>query len=297
MINSQDLLKSGYTKFSAPAKLNLFLKIINKRKNGYHNLQSIFQLIDLKDDIYIKIRYKDKKINIKNSSQLIDPKNDLALKAAKLMLSGHKIGADIFINKRIPIGAGLGGGSSDAATIMMGINKMSGFNLSKEDLIKFGLKLGADIPFFINGANAWVEGIGECLYDIKIPDSIYVVIVPNLNIYTKTIFNCFKLTNSSIPLKIPSSYSAVEHDLIKNDLEETVIKKYAKMAAISKWLSSFGNAKMSGTGSSIFIRAKNLNMAKSIKESKPKNTNCFIVKGLSVHPFYLTDQLGSRQAG
>ncbi len=297
MINSQDLLKSGYTKFSAPAKLNLFLKIINKRKDGYHNLQSIFQLIDLKDDIYIKIRYKDKKINIKNSSQLIDPKNDLALKAAKLMLSGHKIGADIFINKRIPIGAGLGGGSSDAATIIMGINKLSGFNLNKEDLIKFGLKLGADIPFFINGANAWVEGIGECLYDIKIPDSIYVVIVPDLNIHTKTIFKCFKLTNSSIPLKISSSYSAVEHDLIKNDLEETVIKKYTKMAAISKWISSFGNAKMSGTGSSIFIRAKNLNMAKSIKESKPKNTNCFIVKGLSVHPFYLTDQLGSRQAG
>ena len=297
MINSQDLLKSGYTKFSAPAKLNLFLKIINKRKDGYHNLQSIFQLIDLKDDIYIKIRYKDKKINIENSSQLIEPKNDLALKAAKLMLSGHKIGADIFINKRIPIGAGLGGGSSDAATIIMGINKLSGFNLNKEDLIKFGLKLGADIPFFINGANAWVEGIGECLYDIKIPDSIYVVIVPDLNIHTKTIFKCFKLTNSSIPLKISSSYSTVEHDLIKNDLEETVIKKYTKMAAISKWISSFGNAKMSGTGSSIFIRAKNLNMAKSIKESKPKNTNCFIVKGLSVHPFYLTDQLGSRQAG
>ena len=297
MINSQDLLKSGYAKFSAPAKLNLFLKIINKRKDGYHNLQSIFQLIDLKDDIYIKIRYKDKKINIENSSQLIEPKNDLALKAAKLILSRHKIGADIFINKRIPIGAGLGGGSSDAATIMMGINKLSKFNLSKEDLIKSGLNLGADIPFFINGTNAWVEGIGEYLYDIKIPNSIYVVIVPNLNIHTKTIFNCFKLTNSPIPLKISSSYRAVEHDLIKNDLEETVIKKYAEMAKISKWISSFGNAKMSGTGSSIFIRAKNLNMAKSIKKSKPKNTNCFIVKGLSVHPFYLTDQLGSRQAG
>ncbi len=296
MISSKTLLNSGYFKFFAPAKLNLFLKILSKRKDGYHNLQSVFQLIDLQDDIYIKIRYKDNKVNIKNSCEQINQKNDLAFKAAKLMLSNHQIGADIYIKKRIPIGAGLGGGSSNAATVMMGINKIAKFNLSKKYLLASGLTLGADVPFFVNGTNAWIEGIGEYLYNIRIPDSTYVIIVPNLNIKTKTIFNCFKLTNSSIPLKIATSYTA-EHDLIKNDLEETVFKKYSKMSELSKWISSFGNAKMSGTGSSIFIRAKNLKMAKSIKENKPKNTNCFIVKGLSVHPFYLTDQLGSRQAG
>ena len=297
MISGKTLLNSGYIKFFAPAKLNLFLKILNKRKDGYHNLQSVFQLIDLKDDIFIKIRYKNKKVNIINSSNQIDPSNDLALKAAKLMLNSHKIGADIYIKKRIPLGAGLGGGSSNAATVMMAINKLAEFNLSKKKLIESSIALGADVPFFINGTNAWIEGIGECLYDIKIPDSTYVIAVPNLSINTKTIFNCFKLTNPSIPLKIATSYNAVEHDPIKNDLEETVIKKYEKMAALSKWISGFGNAKMSGTGSSIFIRAKNLNMAKSIKKNKPRNTDCFIVKGLSVHPFYLTDQLGSRQAG
>jgi 4-diphosphocytidyl-2-C-methyl-D-erythritol kinase len=297
MKSTHELLKAGYTKFLAPAKLNLFLKVLNKRENGYHSLQSIFQLIDLQDEIFIKIRYEDTQINIKNSSLLIKPENDLAFKAAQSILIGCQFGVDIFIDKKIPIGAGLGGGSSDAATVIMAINKLGKFNFSKTDLIKSNLKLGADIPFFINGENAWVEGVGELLYDIKVPNSTYVVMVPNLSINTKTIFNCFKLTNSSIPLKIASSYNAVKHDFIKNDLEETVIKKYTKMNKLLKWMSCFGNAKMSGTGSSIFIRAKNLNMAKSIKENKPRNTDCFIVKGLSAHPFYSTDQLGSRQAG
>ena len=297
MKNNQALLEAGYSKFSAPAKLNLFLKIINKRKDGYHNLQSIFQLIDLQDNIFIKIRHEDTQININNSSLLIKPENDLAFKAAQSILSNRQLGADIFINKKIPLGAGLGGGSSNAATVIMAINKLAKFNLSKTDLIKSSLKLGADIPFFINGVNAWVEGIGELLYDIKIPNSTYVVMVPNLSINTKTIFSGFKLTNSPIPLKIASSFNAVKHDFVKNDLEETVIKKYKKMTELLRWMSCFGNAKMSGTGSSIFIRTKNLNMAKSIKENKPRNTDCFIVKGLSVHPFYSTDQLGSRQAG
>ncbi len=297
MKNNQALLEAGYSKFSAPAKLNLFLKIINKRKDGYHNLQSIFQLIDLQDNIFIKIRHEDTQININNSSLLIKPENDLAFKAAQSILSNRQLGADIFINKKIPLGAGLGGGSSNAATVIMAINKLAKFNLSKTDLIKSSLKLGADIPFFINGVNAWVEGIGELLYDIKIPNSTYVVMVPNLSINTKTIFSGFKLTNSTIPLKIASSFNAVKHDFVKNDLEETVIKKYEKMTELLRWMSCFGNAKMSGTGSSIFIRTKNLNMAKSIKENKPRNTDCFIVKGLSIHPFYSTDQLGSRQAG
>ena len=297
MKNSKELIDAGYEKFLAPAKLNLFLKVINKQKDGYHNIQSIFQLIDLQDDIFIKIRYEDTQINIKNSSLLIKPENDLAFKAAQLILLDRQLGADIFINKKIPIGAGLGGGSSDAATVIMAINKLGKFNLSKIERTKLSLGLGADIPFFVNGENAWVEGIGELLYGIKIPNFTFIVMVPNLSINTKTIFSVFELTNSSIPLKIASSYNAVEHDFVKNDLEETVIKKYSKMAELLRWMSCFGNAKMSGTGSSIFIRAKNLNMAKSIKENKPRNTDCFIVKGLSVHPFYSTDQLGSRQAG
>ena len=297
MTSNQELLEAGYSRFSAPAKLNLFLKIINKRKNGYHNLQSIFQLIDLQDEIFIKIRYEDTQINIDNSSLLIKPENDIAFKAAQLMLLDRQLGADIIINKRIPIGAGLGGGSSNAATVIMAINKLAKFNFSNTELIKSSLRLGADIPFFIHGKNAWVEGVGELLYDIKISNYIYIVVVPNLSINTKTIFSGFKLTNTSIPLKIASSYNAVDHDFIENDLEETVVKKYVKMAKLLKWLSSFGNAKMSGTGSSIFIRAKNLKMAESIKKNKPRNANCFIVKGLSVHPFYSTDQLGSRQAG
>ena len=297
MRTNQELLEAGYSKFLAPAKLNLFLKIINKRKDGYHNLQSVFQLINLNDEIFIKIRYEDTQINIENSSLLIKPENDLTFKASNMMLLDRQLGVDIIINKKIPIGAGLGGGSSNAATVIMAINKLCKFNLNNKELIKSGLQLGADIPFFINGSNAWVEGIGDLLYNIKISNYTYLIMVPNLSINTKTIFSGFKLTNSSIPLKMASSYNAVEHDFVKNDLEETVIKKYAKMAELLKWMSCFGNAKMSGTGSSIFIKTKNLKMAESIKKNKPRNTNCFIVKGLSVHPFYSADQLGSRQAG
>ena len=171
MNSNKELLDSGYTRFSAPAKLNLFLKVINKRKDGYHNIQSVFQLIDLQDDIFIKLRNKDNQITIKNSSLLIKPEHDLAFKAAELMLIDRQLGADIIINKEIPIGAGLGGGSSNAATVIMAINKLGKFNLSKINLMKYGLKLGADIPFFINGVNAWVEGVGELLYDIKITNS------------------------------------------------------------------------------------------------------------------------------
>ena len=159
MTSNQELIEAGYSKFSAPAKLNLFLKIINKRQDGYHSLQSVFQLIDLRDDVFIKIRYEDTQINIKNSSLLIKPENDLAFKAAHLMLLGRQLGADIFINKKIPIGAGLGGGSSNAATVIMAINKLGQFNFSNTELIKSSLQLGADIPFFIICTNAWVEGV------------------------------------------------------------------------------------------------------------------------------------------
>ena len=239
MNSNKELLDSGYTRFSAPAKLNLFLKVINKRKDGYHNIQSVFQLIDLQDDIFIKLRNKDNQITIKNSSLLIKPEHDLAFKAAELMLIDRQLGADIIINKEIPAEILYEDDMAITFFVLDTIGDIGKFNLSKINLMKNGLKLGADIPFFINGVNAWVEGVGELLYDIKITNSTYVVMVPNLSINTKTIFEGFKLTNSLIPLKIASSYNAVKHDFVRNDLEETVIKKYVKMAELLKWMRSY----------------------------------------------------------
>ena len=278
----------SFSKFLAPAKLNLFLKIRNRRPDGYHNLQSIFQLINLYNEIFIKVR-SDSQINVKNNAPLISKKNDIAYKACRLILGNTSIGVDIEIKKNIPIGAGLGGGSSDAATVLMAINKICKLGYSKEQLMQLALKLGADVPFFIFGGNAWVEGVGEEIYPFSIPEYDYVVAIPNISISTSLIFGCFKLTNNTNPLKIATSFDLIQHEFIENDLESLVIEKFPEMKKLMGWMKTFGYAKMSGTGSSVFLKPKNENQFQDMKRLKPKNTNIYALKGLSVHPFYLTD--------
>lgn len=277
-----------FTKFLAPAKLNLFLKIINKRADGYHNLQSVFQFISLYDEIHIRIR-DDNKINVKNSNPLISEENDIVFKACNLLLDQSTIGVDVKIKKNIPVGAGLGGGSSDAATALMAINKICRLGLSKKKLMRLGAELGADVPFFIFGENAWAEGIGDELHSISIPESDYLVAVPDIVISTSAIFTSFKLTKNVNPLKIATSFDSKKHESIENDLEKLVIKKFLGMSSLMDWMKSFGYAKMTGTGSSIFLRPKNNNQFHKIKQLKPDNIEIYAVKGLSVHPFYLTD--------
>jgi len=286
MKNQTMLEKNGYIKYLAPAKLNLFLKIINKRSDGYHNLQSIFQNINLYDEIYIKLR-NDGKINLHNTAVQIPKELDLGYKAAKILLTGTEIGADIVIDKNIPVGSGLGGGSSDAATILMALNSLGSINFKKNKLMKLGLNLGADVPFFIFGKNAWVEGVGEKLSLVEAPESTFFICVPDLSISTQSIFNSFELTKPSIPLKIASYFDGEIYDSAKNDLEGTVIKKHKEIADLLSWLKNFGFARMSGSGSSVFIKVKDENEARLVDndKGKPKNIKSFIVKGLSTHPF------------
>jgi len=280
------LEKNGYIKFLAPAKLNLFLKIINKRSDGYHNLQSIFQNINLYDEIYIKLR-DDGKINFKNTLVQIPKELDLGFKAAKILLADTGIGADIVINKNIPVGSGLGGGSSNAATILMALNSLGSINCKKNKLMRLGLKLGADVPFFIFGKNAWVEGVGEKLSYVDVPESTFFVCIPDLSISTQSIFNSFELTKPSIPLKIATYFDTESYNSAENDLEGTVIKKHKEIAGLLSWLKNFGIARMSGSGSSVFIKVKDEDEARLVDndKSKPKNIKSFIVKGLSTHPF------------
>ena len=155
--------------------------------------------------------------------------------------------------------------------------------------MQLGLKWGADVPFFIFGENAWAEGIGDQLYPISIPDFDYVVAVPNISIPTISIFASFKLTNNANPLKIASSFDSKKHEFIDNDLESLVINKFLIMSELMDWMKNFGYAKMSGTGSSIFLRPKSKIQSQEIERLKPQNTEIYSVKGLSVHPFYLTD--------
>lgn len=283
-MKQDDLTKQGYTKFKAPAKINLFLRVTGVRYDGFHELQSVFQLIDLYDDIYIKIR-SDTQINFINESNKIIQQDDIGLKAAKLILKDKKLGVDIYLKKNIPIGAGLGGGSSDAATILMAINALAHLNYTKIELMEIGLRLGADVPFFIFGENAWVEGIGESLSKIDIPESVYYLCYPSFPISTESIFKSFKLTKVPITLKI-TTYFSDKLELQTNDLEYIITKKYIKMKELLNWMNNFGFAKISGTGSSVFMKINDANQIKFLDEKKPIDIKSFIVKGLSTHPFY-----------
>lgn len=283
-MKQEDLTKQGYTKFKAPAKINLFLRVTGVRDDGFHELQSVFQLIDLYDDIYIKIR-SDTQINFINESNKIIQQDDIGLKAAKLILKDKKLGVDIYLKKNIPIGAGLGGGSSDAATILMAINALAHLNYTKIELMEIGLRLGADVPFFIFGENAWVEGIGESLSKIDIPESVYYLCYPSFPISTESIFKSFKLTKVPITLKI-TTYFSDKLELQTNDLEYIITKKYIKMKELLNWMNNFGFAKISGTGSSVFMKINDANQIKFLDEKKPIDIKSFIVKGLSTHPFY-----------
>ena len=283
-MNKENFLQEGYKEFKAPAKINLFLKVIGKRGDGFHKLQSVFQLIDLYDYIYIRIR-DDCEINFISDSNEIVKQDDLGLKAAQLILTDKNIGVDIYVKKNIPIGAGLGGGSSDAASIIMGINRLANINLTKKELIALGLSLGADVPFFIFGENAWVEGIGENLNKINIPDSTYYLCYPNFSISTESIFKSFKLTKVPITLKI-TTYFSEKLEQESNDLESTITKKNLKMKKLLSWMSNFGLAKISGTGSSVFVKLADVKKIPFINEKKPIDIKSFVVKGLSKHPFY-----------
>ena len=283
-MKQENLIQQGYKKYKAPAKINLFLKITGKRDTGFHELQSVFQLIDLYDYIYIRVR-KDSEINFINESCEINKQDDLGFRAAKLILKNINVGVDIYIKKNIPIGAGLGGGSSDAATILMAINALANIILSKRELMALGLSLGADIPFFIFGENAWVEGIGEKLSQINIPDSIYYLCYPNFSISTDSIFKSFELTKVPITLKI-TSYFSDKLEQESNDLEYTITKKYGKMSELVSWMNNYGLAKISGTGSSVFVKIEDVNKIQHFNDKKPIDTKSFVVKGLSKHPFY-----------
>lgn len=283
-MKKNDLIEQGYQAYKAPAKINLFLKIVGKRQNGFHELQSVFQLIDLYDEIFIRVR-KDGQINFINESKKISKNDDLGLKAAKLILHGKQSGVDIYLKKNIPIGAGLGGGSSDAATILMGINNLCDLKLSKKELMDIGLKLGADVPFFVFGENAWVEGVGESVRKIIIPKSTYYICYPNFPISTESVFKSFKLTKDPITMKI-TSYFSDKLEGLNNDLEQTITEKYVKMKELLDWMNNFGCAKISGTGSSVFVKIKDINQIQFLDEKKPIDTVSFIVKGLSEHPCY-----------
>ncbi len=278
---------SDFQPFFAPAKINLFLHITGQRADGYHNLQSVFQLLDYADVVQIKTT-NDGEIKRAKDIAGVPEQDDLCIRAAKALqqAAGCQLGANIAVDKKIPMGGGLGGGSSNAATVLLALNHLWDLQLTREQLIKIGLQLGADVPIFIFGQNAWAEGIGEILSPITLPSQYFVVLTPPDHVSTAKIFAHSGLTKDTKTLKIADFSNGTNAQLFKNDLEAVVCEEFSAVADTLKWLNQFGKARMSGSGASVFVAVNSLTKANDIFAQKPSNTTGFVAKSLDRHPLY-----------
>ena len=277
----------GFESFLAPAKINLFLHITGRRADGYHTLQSVFQLLDFYDTLHIKPT-KNGEIKRVNEINGVPASQCLCALAASALQqkTGCKLGVEYAIDKRIPMGGGLGGGSSDAATMLLALNHLWNLNLSRTELMQVGLKLGADVPVFILGQNAWAEGVGEILSTIDLPEQYYAVLTPQVHVSTAQVFANSTLTRDTKPLKIADFSSGAYSSSFRNDLEAVVCKEFPAVAATLKWLNQFGLARMSGSGASVFVAVKSKQSADELLPKKPANTTGFVAKGIVQHPHY-----------
>lgn len=273
-----------HLELQAPAKINLFLHVVGRRADGYHELQSVFVLIDLCDTVRIALRNDGV---ISRSGDIIgDPSKDLCVRAARLLQkeTGSPLGADIEVIKRIPAGAGLGGGSSDAATTLMGLNYLWKLDIPTEKLMRLATKLGADVPFFLLGSNAWVEGIGEKLQPIDIPSLPFAVIWPGVSQPTAEIFSHPDLTRNTKYVKMSILNAARQTgdwmSLGHNDLEPIV---RIVNPEVNRVLTDLPQFRLTGSGSAVFALMQK-DEAERVFEKIPKTWKHFSVKSLTIHP-------------
>jgi 4-diphosphocytidyl-2-C-methyl-D-erythritol kinase len=268
----------------APAKLNLFLPIIGRRPDGYHELQTCFQFVDLCDEVTILAR-EDGAIRRGAGAAGVEPGQDLCVRAALALQSatGTRRGADISVLKRIPMGAGLGGGSSDAATCLVALNRLWDLNLPVDELAALGLKLGADVPVFVRGRAAWAEGVGERLtplYPPLAPDEHnYLIIKPNVFVSTRDVFQDPELTRNTPPITIHGFLATGG----RNDCLAVVRRRYPEVARALDWLSTYGAARLTGTGACIFMACEP-GPARKIAGNLPAGYEAFVVRGLNDSP-------------
>jgi 4-diphosphocytidyl-2-C-methyl-D-erythritol kinase len=267
----------------APAKLNLFLHVTGRRADGYHELQTVFQFIDLADEVVLHGR-NDPQIRLVNLLPDVEQEDDLCFRAAAMLAekAGIVAGVNINVKKRIPMGAGLGGGSSDAATVLCGLNVLWGLGMSLEQLSSIGGELGADVPVFIRGHAAWAEGTGDILTPVEPPESTYLLVVPNAHVSTAEIFNDPALTRDSSPIRIPDFHEGNVH----NDLEAVVRRRYPEVDEAMTWLQQFALPRMTGSGSGVFIATQSEEQAREISSQAPVDWQCFVCHGMNRNPLH-----------
>jgi 4-diphosphocytidyl-2-C-methyl-D-erythritol kinase len=269
----------------APAKLNLFLHIVGRRPDGYHELQSCFQFIDLCDEITIDVRADGQ---IRRAVEIADvaEEADLCVRAARALqaAAGTALGADIGVLKRIPMGGGLGGGSSDAATCLVALNHLWKLHWPVDDLAALGLKLGADVPVFVRGRVAWAEGVGERLTPLypplAPPEANYLILKPNVGVSTAEVFQDPELTRNSAPITIHGFLASGG----RNDCLGVVRRRFPEVARALDWLSRYGAARLTGTGACVFLAVETIELGLEIVRRLPPELDGFLACGLNDSP-------------
>jgi 4-diphosphocytidyl-2-C-methyl-D-erythritol kinase len=276
--------------YPAPAKLNLFLHVVGRLPdNGYHLLQSVFTLVDLSDTLRIEST-GDGRIERVNDVPGVPADADLAVRAALLLqeATGTSKGARIEVDKRIPMGGGLGGGSSDAATVLLVLNRLWQCGFDPEALGEIGLALGADVPFFVQGSAAWVEGIGDIIKPFPVPPAWYAIVAPGVSVPTHEIYAAAELTRNTEALKM-EDFSAHPQDFLdglrfRNDMEPVALARYPEVREALQWLAQRAKARMTGSGGCVFAAFDSREAAQAALSGLPAKMRGFVARGLEHHP-------------
>jgi 4-diphosphocytidyl-2-C-methyl-D-erythritol kinase len=265
----------------APAKLNLMLRILGRRHDGYHHLQTVFQFIDRQDLLFFEPR-SDGRIRRLSELSGVAPESDLVVRAARLLReqTASPRGADIRVEKRLPMGGGLGGGSSDAATTLVALNRIWDTGLSEHELAELGLTLGADVPVFVRGRAAWGEGIGELLTPVDLPRTWYLVVVPQCQVDTGAVFRDEELTRDSAPITIADFRAGDD----RNDCLAVVRRRHTEVAAALDWLATVGVPRLTGTGACVFCACASERQARALCSEVPPRFSAFVARGSNRSP-------------
>lgn len=279
---SQPILNNDIQWWPSPAKINLFLHICDRYENGYHELQTLFQILDLCDQIGFSVNQSGC-ISLQDNIEGLAAEDNLLFKAANILLpyrANNAFGANLYMRKKIPMGGGLGGGSSNAATVLLALNQLWECQLSLSKLQELGLQLGADVPVFVNGHSAFAQGIGEDLINTKLPSTYYLVATPQLHVSTRDVFSHKDLPRNTAKI----DFNTYQFDQTQNDCEKLVCKLHPEVANLLQWLLHYAPSRMTGTGASVFALFDSYQSAQMVLETLPKNVTAFIAKGIDVSP-------------
>ena len=274
---------SGWTLWPAPAKLNLFLRITGRRADGYHELQTVFRLLDWGDRLRLRVREDGRIVRHGTSVAGVAEADDLAVRAARILQDRAtcRLGADIIVEKEVPAGGGFGGGSSDAATVLCALDRLWGLDLGEDTLAGLGLALGADVPVFVRGRSAWAEGVGERLQPLDLPPAWYVLADPGVHVPTAALFAAPDLTRNAAPAKIADF---VAGSVLDNAFEPVLRRREPAVQAVFDALAQVGRPRLTGTGSGCFVEFTDRDSAQSALARLPRGLRAWLAAGVDHSP-------------